>query len=336
MNAVAPVRFGVLGCASIAIRKVVPAMQRAERCDVIAIASRDRQRAASAATDLGIPRAYGSYDELLADPDVEAVYIPLPNHLHAVWTRRAAAAGKHVLCEKPLAMDAAEAEEMIEACDRDGVALMEAFMYRLHPMWRRVRALVDEGAVGELTAIQAFFSYRNLDPDNIRNIAAYGGGSVMDIGCYPINVARWMFDAEPDDVVAITRRDPRFGTDVLTSAMLEFGGRQATFTCSTRIEADQRVHLIGTDGRLLVEIPFNIPPDRPTRIVHAAGGHPPVAPDLTIIEVPAADPYGVLGDAFAAAVRDGTPVPIPPADAVANMAVIDRILATNEDRRARP
>ena len=201
-------------------------------------------------------------------------------------------------------------------------------MYRLHPLWRRVRALVEEGAIGELMTIQAFFSYRNVDPANIRNIAAFGGGALMDIGCYPINVARWMFDGEPDDVVAEVRRDPGFGTDVLTSAVLDFGGRHATFTCSTQVEDDQRVHLIGTAGRLLVEIPFNIPPDRPTRIVRAAGGDPPVAPDIEIIEVPAADPYGVQGDAFSAAVRDGSPVPIPPADAVGNMAVIERILAS--------
>ena len=323
----APVRWGVLGCASIATRKVVPAMQRSARCAVIAIASRDEERARAAAGELGIPRSYGSYDQLLADPEIEAVYIPLPNHLHAEWTLRAAAAGKHVLCEKPLAMSVTEAIEMIEACEQAGVALMEAFMYRLHPMWQRVRALIDDGAVGELMVIQAFFSYRNLDPENIRNISAFGGGAMMDIGCYPINVARWMFDGEPDDVIATVRRDRRFGTDVLTSAMLDFGGRHATFTCSTQIEDDQRVHLIGTAGRLLVEIPFNIPSDRPTRILRAAGGDPPVAPDLQIFDVPAADPYGVQGDAFSAAVREGSSVPIAPTDAVGNMAVIERILA---------
>jgi predicted dehydrogenase len=305
-------------------------MLRSDRCDVIAIASRDRERAAAAAGALGIPRAYGSYDELLADADVEAVYIPLPNHLHAAWTRRAAAAGKHILCEKPLALDVAEAEAMIAACEQAGVALMEAFMYRLHPMWRRVRALVEGGAVGELVAVQAFFSYRNVDPDNIRNIAHFGGGALMDIGCYPINVARWMFDAEPDGVVATVRRDASFGTDVLTSAVLDFGGRHATFTCSTQIEDDQRVHLVGTAGRLVVEIPFNIPPDRPTRNVLASGGDPPVAPVLQVIEVPAADPYGVQAEAFSTAVREGTPVPLPPADAVGNLAVIERILAWSD------
>ena len=294
---------------------------------MVAIASRARERAETVAAQLGIGRAHGSYDELLDDPDVDAVYIPLPNHLHAEWTRRAAAAGKHVLCEKPMAMTAAEARDMIDACERAGVVLMEAFMYRLHPLWRQVRALVDGGAVGELLAVQAFFSYRNVDPTDIRNIAAYGGGAVMDIGCYPINVARWMFGGEPDAVHACVRRDPGFGTDILTSAVLGFGGRQASFTCSTQLEDDQRVHLIGTAGRLLVEIPFNIPTDRPTRIVRAAGGDPPVDPHLEIIEVPAADQYGVQGDAFAAAVLDGTAVPIPAEDAVGNMAVIERILA---------
>ncbi len=326
MSDVARVRWGVLGCASIATRKVIPAMQRSTRCDVVAIASRDGERATRVGAELGIGRTYGSYAALLADPDVEAVYIPLPNHLHATWTQRAAAAGKHVLCEKPLAMSAPEARAMVAACERAGVLLMEAFMYRLHPLGRRVRALVDEGAVGDLLAIQAWFSYRNVDPTDIRNIAAAGGGAVMDIGCYPINVARWMFGGEPDDIVATVRRDPISGTDVVTSAVLDFGGRQAAFTCSTVLEPDQRVHLLGTAGRLLVEIPFNIPPDRPTRIVRAAGGDPPVAPDLQVIDVPAADPYGVQGDAFSAAVRDGTPVPTAPSDAVGNMAVIDRIL----------
>ena len=328
-----PLRFGVLGCAAIAVHKVIPAIHRSERCEVVAIASRDADRAAATATDLGIGRHHGSYDDLLADPDVEAVYIPLPNHLHAPWTRRAAEAGKHVLCEKPLALDTAEAAGMIEGCRRADVVLMEAFMYRVHPLWTRVHELVTDGTIGELQAIQAFFSYRNLDPENIRNIAAYGGGALMDIGCYPINVARWLFGAEPSDVVGSVRFDPTFGTDVLSSAVLDFGGRHATFTCSTQLEDDQRVHLIGSEGRLLVEIPFNIPPDRPTRIIRAAGGDPPVAPGLDVITIPPADPYAVQADAFAAAVRDGAPVPIPPEDAIGTLAVIERILDSASQRQ---
>jgi predicted dehydrogenase len=322
-----PVRWGVIGCADIAVRKVIPALQASTSGDVLAVASRGDERARSTAARLGIPRAYGSYDALLADPEVEAVYIPLPNHLHREWTVRAAEAGKHVLCEKPLALSADEARQMIDACAAGGVLLMEAFMYRLHPMWRRVRTLVDDGTIGELLAIQSFFSYRNVDPTNIRNVAAFGGGAVMDIGCYPINVARWMFGAEPDDVAATVRRDPDFGTVVLTSAVLDFDGRQASFTCSTQIEDHQRVDLVGTAGRLVVEIPFNIPPDRPTRILRIAGGDPPVAPAIEVIEVSPADPYGVQGDAFASAIREGTPVPIPPSDAVGTLTVIERILA---------
>jgi predicted dehydrogenase len=326
-------RFGVLGCAAIAVQKVIPAIQRSARCEVAAIASRDPGRAAATATRLGIERSHGSYDDLLADPTVEAVYIPLPNHLHAEWTLRAAAAGKHVLCEKPLALGTTEATEMIEGCRRAGVTLMEAFMYRVHPMWARVHDLVTAGSIGELQVIQAFFSYRNLDPDNIRNIASYGGGALMDIGCYPINVARWMFGGEPSSVVGAVRIDPTFGTDVLSSAVLDFDGRQAVFTCSTQIEPDQRVHLVGTEGRLLVEIPFNIPPDRPTRIIRAAGGDPPVAPGIEVITVPAADPYTVQADGFAAAIRDGAPVPIPPEDAIGNLAVIEAVLRSSSQQQ---
>jgi predicted dehydrogenase len=321
------VRWGVLGCAAIAVNKVIPAMQRSELCEVTAIASRDAPRAAAAAADLGIARHHGGYQELLDDPDIEAVYIPLPNHLHAPWTLRAAAAGKHVLCEKPLAMSSAEAQEMVDGCETAGVLLMEAFMYRLHPLWITVRELIRDGAVGELEAIQAFFSYRNLDPLNIRNVSEYGGGALMDIGCYPVNVARMLFQTEPTEVMAAIRRDPAFGTDILTSVVLDFDGRHATFTCSTQLEDDQRVHIYGTEGRLLVEIPYNIPPDRPTRVLAFAGGDPPAAPNVVVHQVAAADQYRVQADAFSRSIREGTPVPTPPEDAVANLEVMERIFA---------
>jgi predicted dehydrogenase len=204
---------------------------------------------------------------------------------------------------------------------------MEAFMYRLHPQWVRVREIVASGGIGELTAIQGFFSYRNVDPENIRNIAAFGGGALMDVGCYPINVSRMLFGEEPSRVEALVRRDATFGTDVVTSALLEFGDRQASFTCSTWIEPDQRVHLAGTEGRLSVEIPFNIPPDRSTRLFLTAGGDPPVNPDTEVIEIAAADQYGVQVDEFSRAVLEGGELPIPSEDAVANMRVIERVLA---------
>ncbi len=320
------VRWGVLSTANIGVAKVIPGMRTAERCDLVAIASRDLATAEAAARDLGIPKAHGTYEALLADPDVDAVYIPLPNHLHAEWTLRAAEAGKHVLCEKPLAMSSMQAQEMVDGCRRAGALLMEAFMYRLHPQWVRVREIVESGRLGELTAMQAFFSYRNVDPDNIRNIAAFGGGALMDVGCYPINVARMLFGEEPSHVEALVRRDATFGTDVVTSALLQFGDRQAAFTCSTWIEPDQRVHLVGTEGRLVVEIPFNIPPDRATRLFVTAGGDPPVNPATEVIEIPPADQYGVQVDGFSRAVLEGGEVPIPPEDAVANMRVVEAVL----------
>jgi len=323
----AEMRWGVLGTARIAIRHVIPALQRSERCTVTAIASRDEVRARTAAEAHGIPRAYGNYQALLDDADVEAVYVPLPNHLHAEWTLRAARAGKHVLCEKPLGLSAVQAQEMVDGCRAAGVELMEAFMYRLHPAWVRVQEIVASGRLGELRAIQAFFSYRNLDPANIRNVPDFGGGALLDIGCYCVNLSRLLLGGEPTRVLGLVHRDPRFGTDVLTSALLDFDGRHATFTCCTQVEDDQRVHLVGTEGRLLVEIPFNIPPDRPTRLLLTAGGSPPVDPHVEVITIPAADPYGVQGDLFARAVREGSGVPIQPEDAVANLRVIDALLA---------
>lgn len=322
-----PVRWGVLGCADIAVRKVIPGMRQSSLSRVDAIASRSLDKATAVAHELGIPRAHGTYEALLEDPAVEAVYIPLPNHLHAEWTLAAAAAGKHVLCEKPLAMNSNEARAMIEGCNAAGVKLMEAFMYRLHPLWVEVRRLVGSGLIGDLLAVQSFFSYRNVDPDNIRNIPAYGGGALMDVGCYPVNVARMLFGTEPTAIKASIRRDPIFGTDVVASAILDFDGRHATFTCSTQLEAHQRVELVGTAGRLLVEIPFNIPPDRSTRVLHFAGGEPPVSPKVEVHEFGQADQYGVQADLFSRAIRQDSPVPTDPEDAVGNLFVLERIFA---------
>lgn len=322
-----PVSWGVLSTADIGLSKVIPAMARAEISQVQAIASRSLQNAEAAAARLGIPRAYGSYRELLEDPDIEAVYIPLPNNLHPQWAKAAAAAGKHVLCEKPLAMTSAQGGEMIDACDEAGVLLMEAFMYRLHPMWLKTKKLVASGAIGELRCVQTIFSYFNDDPANIRNIPEVGGGALYDIGCYAVNTSRMLFGSEPTEVKGSIRRDDRLGTDVVTSALLVFDGGHATFSASTQMEPSQRVEILGTQGRIVVEIPFNIPPDRPTRVLQVAGGEPPVAPGIEIHEISAADPYTIQADAFSRAIRDGSPVPIPPQDAVANLDVIERIFA---------
>jgi predicted dehydrogenase len=323
-------RWGILSTADIARRKVVPGMRKAARCEITAIASRDEATVRRVAAELEIPRAHASYEALLADPEVDAVYIPLPNHLHAEWTIAAVQAGKHVLCEKPLAMTAADAERMVGAAEVAGVQLMEAFMYRLHPSWLKVHELVRSGHIGPLTSVQSWFSYYNDDATNIRNIREAGGGALFDIGSYCVNLSRWLFGAEPDDVQAAIRRDPELGVDTLTSSILSFADGFASFTCSTRAEDDQRVHIYGTRGRISIGIPFNIPPDRPTEVYVAAGGDPPVAPDVKVLTFPTADPYPVEAEQFAAAVLDGTPLPLPPRDAVANLRVIERIFAAAE------
>jgi predicted dehydrogenase len=292
---------------------------------VLGIASRDRGRAEATARDLGIPRAYGSYEELLADPDIDAVYAPLPNHLHAAWTIAAARAGKHVLCEKPLGMTASEAQEMVDACREAGVVLMEAFMYRQHPSWVAVRELVASGRIGRLRAVDSWFSYFLEDPANIRNIRAFGGGALMDIGCYSVNLSRMLFGDEPTSVAASIVRDPASGVDILTSGLLTFPAGMATFTCATQLEPDQRVHVYGTAGRIEIEIPFNIPPDLPSRVLVTAGGDPPVAPATEILEFAPADPYGVEAQRFAEVVLDGAALPITLDDSVANMRVIERL-----------
>jgi predicted dehydrogenase len=320
-------RVGVLSTANIATEKVIPGMRRGTRCEVVAIASRDTATAEAVATRLGIPRAHGSYEGLLADPEIDAVYIPLPNHLHAEWTIAAARAGKHVLCEKPLAMIAADAERMLAAGREAGVVVMEAFMYRLHPSWEALREIVASGRIGRLLAVQSWFSYFNDDPANIRNIREVGGGALFDIGCYNVNLSRMLFGAEPTRVTSAVMRDPQSGVDILTTAILQFPTGVATFTCSTRVETDQRVHVYGTTGRASIEIPFNIPPDRPTRVFVAAGGDPPVAPDVETLTFETADPYGVEADRFAAVILDGAPLPMAADDAVANLRVIERIFA---------
>ncbi|HEX7172768.1 MAG TPA: Gfo/Idh/MocA family oxidoreductase [Candidatus Limnocylindria bacterium] len=322
-------RWGVLSTASIARVKVIPGIQRGEHSEVVAIASRDPVLARRVADELGIPAAHGSYESLLADPDVEAVYVPLPNHLHRPWTIAAARAGKHVLCEKPLALTARDAEEMIEVCDREGVRLMEAFMYRLHPSWVAVQELVAAGRIGRLQAVQSWFSFFNDDPTNIRNILEAGGGALYDIGCYCVNLSRMLFGSEPIGVQGAVFRDHATGTDVLSAGLLTFRDGLASFVCSTRAEDDQRVDIYGTEGRISIAIPFNIPPDRPTSVRLIAGGDPPVAPHVETLTFSAADPYTAEAEAFATAILAHEPVPVPPADAVGNLRVIERLLASS-------
>ena len=318
------VRWGVLSTAGIGVKKVLPAMQKSEWVDVQAIASRDLAKAQEVAANLKIAKAYGSYEELLADPSIEAIYNPLPNQLHVPWTIKAAEAGKHVLCEKPLGMTAAEAKTLLAVQQKTGVTIGEAFMVRTHPQWLRARELVQSGRIGQLRSIQGFFSYFNTDPRNIRNIAEYGGGALMDIGCYPINTARFLFGEEPLRVSALLDRDPAFKTDRLTSAMLEFPSGQAVFTSSTQLVPYQRMQVFGTKGRIEIEIPFNAPNDRPCRIL-VDDGKDLFGGGISIETFPVCDQYTLQGDAFSQAVREGAEAPVPLSDAIRNMAVIDAV-----------
>jgi len=318
------VRWGVLGVANIAIRHVMPAMLQGEWSEVVAIASRSLEKARRASEAFGIPRAYGSYEELLADDQVEAIYNPLPNHLHVPWSIKAAEAGKHVLCEKPIALDASEAQKLVETRNRTGMKIQEAFMVRTHPQWLAVREMIRQGQIGEIRSVGGCFTYFNRDPENVRNKADIGGGALMDIGCYPITMSRFLFGEEPRRVFGFIERDPDFGTDRLTSATLEFPSGQSVFTCSTQSTPYQRMQILGTRGRIEVEIPFNAPADRSTR-VFVDDGSDLFGSGVRTIEFPTCNQYTVQGDAFSRSIRTNSEQPIPLTDAVKNMAVIDAV-----------
>ena len=321
--------WGVLSTAAIGLRSVIPGMQRSEHCRVLAIASRDDVRARAAAQELGLGRAYDSYEALVMDPDIDAIYNPLPNHLHVPWTVRAAESGKHVLCEKPLALTAAEAQTLLEVRDRTGVTIQEAFMVRTHPQWLAVRELVSSGELGDLRAVQGFFSYYNSDPSDIRNIADFGGGGLLDIGCYPVTTTRFVTGREPTRVIATLDRDPITGVDRLGSAVRDFSGMQASFAYGTQTFAYQRMTFVGTTGRVEVEIPFNAPSDRPCRLFLYRDAAPTAGPE--VIEIPACDQYTVAADAFAAAVLSGAPAPVSLEDSVQNMRVLDALVRSADD-----
>jgi predicted dehydrogenase len=317
------VRWGVLGTAKIGREKVLPAMQRSGRCEIVALASRGLTAAQKVAGELGIPTAYGSYEALLADPAIEAVYNPLPNHLHVPWTIKALQAGKHVLCEKPIALTADEATQLVGARERSGKLVAEAFMVRQNLQWIRAREIVRAGTLGEVRAIQTLFTYHLLDPANVRNQADIGGGGLMDIGCYAIATARYIFGDEPVRVAALIDRDPTMGVDRLTSALMEFpGGRHLTFTTSTQLSPHQRVTIAGSKVRLEILVPFNAPNAQPARIV-LDDGRDLFGGGAVVEEFPVVDQYALQGDAFSRAVRGEEALEFPIEDAVLNMRVID-------------
>ncbi len=320
--------WGVISTAKIGRERALPGMLKSELIEIRAIASRDEGAASSAAYALGIAQAYGSYEALLADPEIEAVYNPLPNHLHVPVTLAAAAAGKHVLCEKPIALTAQEAAQLRDAAKR--VLIAEAFMVRFHPQWLRARELVRAGRIGELRAVQMFFAYNNHDPNNVRNRADIGGGGLYDIGCYPIVAGRFFLEAEPVRAVALVERDPAFRTDRLASALVDFGdGRRLDFTVGTQLAPHQRLNLCGTKGRIELPIPVNAPQGEATRILvddcrslDGAG--------IVVEQLPASDQYQLQGEAFSRAVRGEIALPWSVDDAIANMRVIDALFRSEQ------
>lgn len=326
------VRWGVLGVASIATRKVIPGMQQGALSEVSAIASRDLQKAQIAAKELGIAKAYGSYEELLADREIDAIYNPLPNHLHVPWSAKAAEAGKHVLCEKPIGCDAEEALELMKVRDRTGVKIGEAFMVKTHPQWLRVRELVRSGRIGALKSIVTIFSYYNRDEQNVRHKPEWGGGGLLDIGCYPITLSRWLFAEEPSRVTGAIELDPQFGTDRMASAVLEFAAGHSVFFAGTQTNYFQRMELLGSKGRVAVEIPFNAPNDKPTHLT-VAYGMTIHGGSVKVEEIPACDQYTIQGDAFSRAILENTEVPVPLEDALGNMKVIDAIFRSAKSGR---
>ena len=322
------VRWGILSTANIGMQKVTPGIMKSAHSEVVAIASRDLGKAQTAAKKLGIPKAYGSYEELFADPDIDAIYNPLPNHLHVPMTVAAAKAGKHVLCEKPIALNARDAEALRE-CPPDRIVL-EAFMVRFHPQWLRAREIIRSGELGEVRAINAVFGYTNLDPNNVRNQADIGGGGIMDIGCYPITAGRFLFEGEPSRVVSLVERDPNFKTDRLASVLADFGkGRQLNFVVSTQIAGHQKVQVLGSKAKLEITIPFNPAPDERTAITIDTGA--PFDGSLARREIlPACDQYTEQAEAFALAVLGEKPLPWGIEDAIASMKVLDAIFTSEK------
>lgn len=317
-------KWGILSTAKIGREKVIPAMQAGELCEVIAIASRSEEHAAAEARRLNIPKVYGSYEALLADDEVEAVYIPLPNHMHLEWALKAIEANKHILCEKPITLSAVEAEQLLAAAKaKPHLKVMEAFMYIFHPQWVRAKELVNEGRIGELRTMQCFFSYHNVDPNNIRNKVEAGGGGMMDIGCYCISQSRFIFDKEPQRVFGLVERDPIMQTDRVASGILDFETGTSSFTCSTQMVPYQRVNIVGTEARIEIEIPVNAAPDTEMRIwLHSKAGD-------EVFMFDKVDQYTLQANAFSKSILNDTPVPISLEDAVNNMRVIECIFESS-------
>ena len=317
-------KFGVLGVSGHFLKRVVLPLMESETVEIYAIASRNIERAKETARKYGIPKHYGSYDELLNDKDIDAIYNPLPNHMHKEWIFKSVDAKKHMLCEKPLTLNTGETEQVIEYTKNTGIRVMEAFMIRFHPKWQKAKALVDNGYIGKVTHIHTVFSYNNQDPSNIRNIPEIGGGALLDIGCYAINTARYILDKAPARVISMIEKHPDFGTDMTTSAMLDYGDVRSLFTVSTAVFPQQQVKVFGTEGTVTVTIPFNDISEIPGRILFENGE------TSMEIEVDPVNQYRLMFEAFADSITHNTEVPLPLSDSLLNMKTIDAVFKSAE------
>ncbi len=313
-----------MGCAHIATEQVIPAMLSCQYGEVYAIASRSTEKAQNIAEQFGISKCYGSYEGLLADDDLDAVYIPLPNHLHVQWAIKSLAADKHVLVEKPVGLSSKEAERLLQETNKyPHLKVMEAFMYRHHPQWLKVKELVDQGAIGDIKTIQSSFSFFEEDPKSIVNSKEFGGGSLMDIGCYSISLSRYIYGSEPKNIAAIIDYHPEFKVDVLASGILEFETGTSVFFSSTQLADNQQAQIFGTKGNIKFEWPFNPPTDKPSKIWVTIGD------DCKTIEFETCNQYTIQADLFALAIINNTPVPTPLEDSVKNMIVIEKLEESN-------
>lgn len=319
------VRWGLLSTSRFAQKSILPALAVSERNEMVALASRSPEIGAEVAAKWQIPTVHSSYEALLADPNIEAVYIPLPNHLHLPYAQKALAAGKHVLCEKPIGLNAQEAQALQQtAMQYPHLKVMEAFMYRFHPQWQQAKQWVVEGKIGALKQVTIFFSYMNTDSQNVRNVPHYGGGGLLDIGCYAISAARWLFDSPPKRVMAWLDLDPLFKTDRFAGGILDFGTGLATFSCATQLQAFQQVQVLGTEGRIEIETPFNPLANAPAYVNLQQGA------EVQRIEIPPCNHYVLQFDAFAQSIRHHLPPPTPLSDALANMQVLDACIQSHQ------
>jgi xylose dehydrogenase (NAD/NADP) len=322
-------RWGILGCAGIAKRAVIPGIQQSQTGEVAAIASRSEDNARKTAEELNIPTAYGSYEALLSDETIDAIYIPLPNHLHKEWTIKAAQAGKHVLCEKPIALNAEEAAEMVAACQQAGVKLVEAFMHRHHPRYAMIQQIIQSGEIGQVRGIHGAFTFNSSkNAGNVRFNQDMGGGSLYDVGVYPISTARMLLGQEPEAATVHAFFSPEHdNVDMMASGILEFpGGVALTFDCGMWAAGRNVLEVLGTDGRIEVPCAYVSRQNAEDHFFVIVNG------ERREVEVPYVNQYALQADDFGRSVLEGSALKYESSDALLNMRVIDACMRSAKER----